>query len=199
MRFIIEDVKHTTMAFVGFCSLSDLYRLEIPLKQKIWSSSVDIWPQQILEQWFQPGNWGNSRWTSETKHKRGCKVILSFRFVKTLATTTTNISQQLTIWRKGFSKMAELVVAGNSASSKPTESAVSFRIFAEFIAILLYITINQHLAWWADLNSETACKMETTSSSHGAMSKILLDMCRNCKALPKNSYHTWRPPTCEWM
>jgi hypothetical protein len=66
--------------------------------------------------------------------------------VKTLATTTTNISQQLTIWRKGFSKMAELVVAGNSASSKPTESAVSFRIFAEFIAILLYITINQHLA-----------------------------------------------------
>jgi hypothetical protein len=46
--------------------------------------------------------------------------------VKTLATTTTNFSQQLTIWRKGFSKMAELVVAANSASSKLTESAVSF-------------------------------------------------------------------------
>lgn len=41
--------------------------------------------------------------------------------------------------------MAELVVAANSASSKPTESAVSFRIFAEFIAMILYITINQHL------------------------------------------------------
>jgi hypothetical protein len=35
MRFVIEDVKHTTMVFVCFCSLSDLYQLEIPLKQKI--------------------------------------------------------------------------------------------------------------------------------------------------------------------
>jgi hypothetical protein len=184
MRFVIEDVKHTTMAFVCFCSLSDLYQLEIPLKQKIWSSSVDIWRQHFLEQWFQPGNWGNGVKVVEHQ-KLSIKEVARLFFLSGLWKHW--LQQQQTVHNNWLFGGKDLVrwqnwfVAANSASSKPTESAVSFWIFAEFIAMILYITINQHLAWWADLNSELLARWRPQVLAMGPSARYSWTCAKNVK------------------